>query len=93
MTDGGKPSLSEQRQSIRGQLLLQREVVAQQLTPATGVQSRFPRSMTMRLLIDRPELLARLATLLAGARFAGDVSATLDMLRQLARRRSPLPMK
>jgi len=93
MTIDDKPSLAEQRQSIRGQLRLQREVVALQLAPSDGHEGRFPRSMTMRALIHRPELVARLATLLAGARFAGKVSATLDVVRQLAQRRGALPIK
>jgi hypothetical protein len=79
-------SLAEQRQSLLGQLRLQREVIAQQLAPAENAQKRFPRSFTMRFLIQRPELATRLATLVAGGRVGSGVSVTLEVVKQLARR-------
>jgi hypothetical protein len=97
MTYAGKSSLAEQRRSICQQLRLQREVVALQLVPDAEARGGFPRSMTMRLLIQRPELAVRLVTLLAGPRFAGEVSASLDFVNGMAGRRArrpapPLPL-
>ena len=96
MTVEPQASLAEQRQSVRDQLQLQRQVVARQLAPPVDIQGRYPRSMTMRLLIQRPELVARLVALLAGARFAREVSAILLMIGKLrsvivARERKALP--
>jgi len=96
MTAEPQASLAEQRQSIRDQLQMQRQVLARQLAPPVDIQGRYPRSMTMRLLIQRPELVARLAAVLAGARFAGEVSAILLMIGKLryavaARERKSLP--
>ena len=52
-------ALAQLRESIQGKLQAQRRVLAAQLLPAdTG---RFPRSMTMRLLIRRPDLLGKAA--------------------------------
>lgn len=78
-----KPSLAEQRQSIRMQLQVQRQVVAQRLTPAAATGGSYPRSLTMRFLIQRPELLARLLKLIVGARFAGSVAPLLALLHML----------
>lgn len=39
--------------------------------------------MTMRLLINRPALLPRLAILLTGARFAGSVTVIVGLLQVL----------
>lgn len=96
MTAEPQASLAEQRQSIRDQLQMQRQVLARQLAPPVDIQGRYPRSMTMRLLIHRPELVARLVALLAGARFAGKVSAILLVIGKLrsavsARERKSLP--
>ncbi len=96
MTVEPQASLAEQRQSVREQLQLQRQVVARQLAPPVDIHGRYPRSMTMRLLIQRPELVARLVALLAGARFAREVSAILLMIGKLrsvivARERKALP--
>jgi len=96
MTVEPQTSLAKQRQSVRDQLQLQRQIVARQLAPPVDIQGRYPRSMTMRLLIHRPELVARLAALLAGARFAGKVSAILLVIGKLrsavgARKRKSLP--
>lgn len=49
------------RESIREKLQAQRRVIAAQLLPAPGAAGRFPRSMTMRLLIQRPDLLGKAA--------------------------------
>jgi len=96
MTVEPQTSLARQRQSVRDQLQLQRQIVARRLAPPVDIQGRYPRSMTMRLLIHRPELVARLVALLAGARFAGKVSAILLVIGKLrsavsARERKSLP--
>lgn len=66
-------SLAEQRLELRARLQAQRGQIMRQLDPATATDSDYPRSMTMRFLIRRPALAARLlagiATLLVGARF------------------------
>jgi hypothetical protein len=83
------PSLLEQRLTLRGQLRNQRQEVAEQLFESKG-GGRFPRSITMRVFIDQPALAGRLVTLIAGARFAGSVSALLIVVQMLraARTRS-----
>ena len=83
MTAGSGPSLAEQRQSIRAQLRAQRQRVAERLAPVAGFQGRYPRSVTMRLLLDRPDLLARLAALISGARVAVPVRAILVLVNLL----------
>ena len=66
-------SPAEQRQALRGRLQAQRAQIMRQLDPATATGSKYPRSMTMRFLIQRPaltfKLLAGLASLLLGSRF------------------------
>jgi len=73
VTLNGKSSLAERRQLLRMRMQVQRELIAQQLGPAAGTDSEYPRSMTMRLLLGRPgaavKLVAGLATLLIGSRF------------------------
>jgi len=65
-------SLTEQRLALRQRLQAQREQIARALDPTPATGSGYPRSMTMRFLIRRPamaaKLLAGLATLLVGAR-------------------------
>jgi hypothetical protein len=62
--------LAEQRRALREQLHVQRLQVVEQLVPGAGGSSQFPRSVVLRLLMQRPELLTgrnlRLA-LVAGA--------------------------
>lgn len=66
-------SLTAQRLALRLRLQAQREQIVRQLDPTPAIDSGYPRSMTMRFLIRRPALAARLlaglATLLVGARF------------------------
>lgn len=76
------PSLLEQRVALREQLRDQRQEVAEQLFESKA-GGRFPRSMTMRVLMDQPALAARLVALVAGARFAGSVSALLIAVQML----------
>ena len=68
MTAASMPTLAEQRLAIRLQLQAQRLSIASLLVPAAG--GHYPRSMTMRLLINQPALLARLAGMAAGPRHA-----------------------
>jgi hypothetical protein len=58
------PSLSEQREALCRQLQAQRELIAQQLGPGIATPTAYPRSMTMRLLGQRP---GTIVSLLAGA--------------------------
>ena len=53
-------SLADQREELRDRMRAQRERIALELAPADPSQVVFPRSMTMRLLIRRPDLIARL---------------------------------
>jgi hypothetical protein len=82
------PSLVAQRLELREQLRVQRQEVAEQLF-ASKAQGQFPRSMTMQLLIRRPELVGRLVALIGGARLAGSVSALFVVVQMLRASRSP----
>ena len=68
MTSPTALSLVEQRQSLCLRLQAQRQVIALQLGPETGMRGRYPRSRTMRFVTQRPvaiiRLLAGVATLL-----------------------------
>ena len=83
MSAEGELSLADQRQSIRNQLQAHRLVVERQLTPPAADPNGYPRSLTMRLLIQQPELAAKLVALVAGARFAGSVPAILSLAQKL----------
>lgn len=76
------PSLEAQRLALRVQLRVQRHAVAQQLFEAKA-GGRFPRSVTVRVLMRQPELAWRLAALIAGPRVAGSVSALLVIVQML----------
>lgn len=73
MTRIAAASLQEQRLALRRRVQAQRTKIMCQLDPATAIDGNFPRSMTMRFLIQRSalavKLLAGLATLLLGSRF------------------------
>jgi len=58
-------SLVERRQSLRRRLQTQREVIALQLGPESGMKGSYPRSRTMRFLTQRPALIIRLLVGLA----------------------------
>lgn len=60
MTTGTTIPLTEQRQALRRRLLAQRQQIAQQLGPTSETSGSYPRSMTMRFLLRRPALAARL---------------------------------
>lgn len=76
----------DQCETLRRLLQRQRLLIAQQLgpTPRTA-NSGYPRSMTMRFLIRRSDLVARLlvelATLLIGARFMKSINAAMNFSR------------
>ena len=71
----------EQRQALRRRLFLQRLRIGHLLTPQTVDQNNFPRSMTMRLLTQRPAVAIRLASqaalMLFGPRFLSALSGSL----------------
>lgn len=77
--------LVEQRQALRRRLQAQRQQIAHLLAPAPGIGSAYPRSMTMRLLSQRPllaaGLLAELAILLIGPRHFRSLSMALALVR------------
>lgn len=82
------PSLVEQRLQLQGQLRIQRQEVAEQLFESrAGV--RFPRSITMHVLLRQPELAGQLIARFAGARVAGTVSTLLLIAQVLRASRSP----
>jgi hypothetical protein len=51
MTSREPPSLAAQSQEIRERMQAQRQRIALQLTPVPAISHRFPRSLTMRVLI------------------------------------------
>lgn len=58
MTPIADPTLLEQRQTLRRQLLQQRQVIAQQIRGQPAPTLGTPRSATMRFLKSRPVLAA-----------------------------------
>ncbi|MWV17376.1 hypothetical protein F3I16_15135 [Pseudomonas sp. L-22-4S-12] len=83
MSLAGK-ALSEQRLALRRRLFLQRLRIAHLLTPAAGANG-FPRSMTMRLLTQRPavamRLLSEVGLLLLGPRLIRTLGTGLLLAR------------
>jgi hypothetical protein len=61
--DATQPSLSKQREALCLQLQAQRVLIARQLDTGAAVPGEYPRSMTMRLLRQRPGMMV---SLLAG---------------------------
>lgn len=82
------PSLVEQRLRLQERLQAQRLDVAEQLFEAKA-GGRFPRSVTMRVLVNQPELAGRLVALVAGARVGASVSALLVVVQVLRAARLP----
>jgi hypothetical protein len=89
----GGESLEQRRQTILDELAAQRQRMAEKLQPAES--GEFPRSYTMRLLINRPDvatrLLAGVFTLFLGARVGRTLRTVLDVAdfeRSLASLRS-----
>lgn len=75
MNNPDEPTLEQQRESLRGQLQRQRQMIAQQLAPGTAAHHREPRSITMRVLTRQSGLILKLLALLVGARWAGKVTS------------------
>lgn len=69
--------------TLQAELQARRQELAERLVESK-VEGRFPRSMTMRVLMHRPELAGRFLTMVAGARVARSVSALLVVV-QMAR--------
>lgn len=82
-------ALAAQRLALREQLRNQREQIAAQIEPGNG----YPRSITMRLILQRPELVALVVSWLAGARFAGRARGVLFGVRMLAMFASVAPSR
>ena len=59
MTVAAEPSLEAQRQELQSRLQAQRRVIARQLSAGSATPRAFPRSMTMRVLTQRPQLAYR----------------------------------
>lgn len=88
----------EQRQALRRRLFLQRLRIGHLLTPQVAADNQFPRSMTMRLLTQRPAVAMRLASqaalILFGPRFLSTLSGALllaKLLRSTATDQRQLP--
>ena len=80
-------SLILQRDKLRLQLQEQRNQITRQLLPMPGENNIYPRSMTMRLLTQRPALvtalLSDLMTMLVGARLYRLLSSLLVLVKIL----------
>ena len=90
MNSAADLSLAERRHILRQQLLAQRQRIARQLEPVREIHSNYlhshyPRSMTMRFLMQRPDLLARLlpkfVTSGTGARLVKLIIVALTLFR------------
>ena len=78
--------LGEQRRQLREQLGLQRLKLAHELVADAdtgGIGGRYPRSITMRWLIQEPELVAKFIERIVGARVASAVPVALTFMRFL----------
>ncbi len=80
-------SLLKQRELLRLEMRIQRQVIAQQLGPVREENTGYPRSKTMRFLQQRPGLVTKLAlelaTVLVGARFIKSFSTAVGFARML----------
>lgn len=80
-------SLAAQRRALRQKLRSQRQLIAHRIDPEPSHSSEFPRSVTMRFLLRRRVLVARvlleLLTVLMGARLLKSVAAALFLARVL----------
>jgi len=59
MTSATQPSLEVQRQELRTRLQAQRRLIAEQLSIGSSASQAFPRSLTMRLLTKRPQMIVK----------------------------------
>lgn len=81
-------SLAGQRRALRQKMRSQRQLIAHRIDPGPAISnSEFPRSMTMRFLLRRRVLVARvlleLLTVLMGARLLKSVTTALLLARVL----------
>lgn len=80
-------SLAGQRRALRQKLRSQRQLIAHRIDPEPSLGSEFPRSVTMRFLLRRRVLVARvlleLLTVLMGARLLKSIAAALFLARVL----------
>ncbi|MGH8107308.1 MAG: hypothetical protein ACREO1_01140 [Arenimonas sp.] len=80
-------SLLKQRELLRLEMRIQRQVIAQQLGPDPEENSGYPRSKTMRFLQQRPGLVTKLAlelaTVFVGASFIKSFSTAVGFARML----------
>lgn len=83
-------SLAAQRLALRDRLRNQREQIAAQLESGNG--GGYPRSVTMRLILKRPELVTMVVSWLVGARFVGRARSVLFVVRTLAVLASVAPL-
>jgi hypothetical protein len=82
MINVNKPSLDEQRQVLRRQLLQQRHRIVQQIDPPPAIASAgYPRSVTMRLLMRHGAGAAKLLSIWAGMRLMKSPSAIGALVR------------
>ena len=93
MNSGPEIPLSEQRLALRAQLLQQRQLIVRQLDPKPVANTGFPRSITLRFLMQDPDrtarVIAELATMLLGGRLrksAGTIIVLLRLIGMLARK-------
>lgn len=86
MSEGQVDLLLAQRLRLREQLLTQRIAIAQRMDPPSPARknSAWPRSMTMRLLVQNPQQLTQLTTAvstqLLGPRMGKTISFLLALL-------------
>jgi hypothetical protein len=83
VSSGAVVPLAEQRRLLREQLGAHRLRLAGQLAPAGNARGDYPRSVTVRWLIQEPELVARVVERVAGGRVAAAVPAVLVLIRFL----------
>ncbi|MEX1993943.1 MAG: hypothetical protein WD929_04710 [Steroidobacteraceae bacterium] len=85
MTSGDSDSLAGQRMALREKIRAQRQLIAGKLDSAAEARRSYPRSNIMRFLTKRPglsvTLLAELAALLLGPRYARSLAAFMAVAR------------
>jgi hypothetical protein len=78
---GAEIPLAEQRRALREQLGAQRVRLARDLADGGAGGGGFPRSVTLRCLIQEPELVARVVRQVVGGRVVAAIPAALSLLR------------
>jgi len=66
MSSATERFVDAQRHDLRMRLQAQRRLIAQQLSNGSGTPREFPRSTTMRLLTQRPQLILKILGGLVG---------------------------